>query len=87
MERALSYILVSSILALGFAGGCSKPSATESSANAAQTGGEEEIVTEDVNRKQWVTPDVAEAEEEEQEAAGEDVDEGIIEYGPSPDME
>ncbi|MBW2508447.1 MAG: outer membrane beta-barrel protein [Deltaproteobacteria bacterium] len=45
----------------------------------------EDIVTEDVDGEEWITPDVAGAEEEEREDAAGDVDEVIINYGASPD--
>ncbi len=44
-------------------------------------------VTKDVNDQEWITPDVGAAEERDEEDAMEDVDEVIIEYAPSPDME
>jgi hypothetical protein len=46
----------------------------------------EEIIKRDVDNKEWITPDVGAAEEEQEENATEDVDEVIIEYAPSPDM-
>jgi len=47
----------------------------------------EEKVRRDVDGKEWITPDVGAAEEEEEEDAIGDVDEVVIEYAPSPDME
>jgi hypothetical protein len=81
------YILVSSILALGLAGGCRNSGTAKTPSNQAQTGQEEGTVTKDVLGKEWVEPDVGAAEEEEEEDASEDADETIIEYGPSPDMQ
>lgn len=46
-----------------------------------------EIIEKDVDGKEWITPDVGAAEEEEEEDAIGDVDEVVIEYAPSPDME
>jgi hypothetical protein len=46
-----------------------------------------EIVTEDKEGEEWITPDVGAAEEEREEDAIGDVDEVIIEYGPSPDAQ
>jgi len=48
---------------------------------------EDGIITRDVNEQEWITPDVGAAEEEQEEESVEDVDEVIIEYAPSPDME
>ncbi|MGB5524124.1 MAG: outer membrane beta-barrel protein [Polyangiales bacterium] len=47
----------------------------------------DEKVRRDVDGKEWITPDVGAAEEKEQEDAIGDVDEVVIEYAPSPDME
>lgn len=47
----------------------------------------EEIITEDVDGKEWITADVGAAEEEEEEDAVGDVDEVVIEYGASADLE
>ena len=47
----------------------------------------DEIITRDVDGKEWITPDVAAAEEEAEEDAIGDVDEVVIEYGASPDTE
>ncbi len=47
----------------------------------------EEKVRRDVDGKEWITPDVGAAKEEEEEDAIGDVDEVVIEYAPSPDME
>jgi hypothetical protein len=47
----------------------------------------EEGVSKDVLGKEWITPDVAAQEEEEEENQAEDVDQVIIEYAPSPDVE
>jgi outer membrane receptor protein involved in Fe transport len=47
----------------------------------------DEKVRRDVDGKEWITPDVGAAEEEEEEDAVGDVDEVVIEYAPSPDME
>ncbi|MGB5351182.1 MAG: carboxypeptidase regulatory-like domain-containing protein [Polyangiales bacterium] len=47
----------------------------------------DERVRRDVDGKEWITPDVGAAEEEEEEDAIGDVDEVVIEYAPSPDME
>jgi len=44
-------------------------------------------VRRDVDGKEWITPDVGAAEEEEEEDAIGDVDEVVIEYAPSADME
>jgi hypothetical protein len=41
----------------------------------------------DVDGKEWITPDVGAAEEKREEDDAGDVDEVIIEYAPSPDME
>ncbi|MBT8450589.1 MAG: carboxypeptidase regulatory-like domain-containing protein [Deltaproteobacteria bacterium] len=46
-----------------------------------------EIIEKDVDGKEWITPDVGAAEEEEEEDAIGDVDEVVIEYGASPDTE
>ncbi|MFA9471829.1 MAG: carboxypeptidase-like regulatory domain-containing protein, partial [Deltaproteobacteria bacterium] len=46
-----------------------------------------EIIKKDVDGKEWITPDVGAAEEEAEEDAIGDVDEVVIEYGASPDME
>ena len=47
----------------------------------------EDKVSKDVVGKDWITPDVGAQEEEEEENEAEDVDQVIIEYAPSPDME
>jgi len=47
----------------------------------------DEIIRRDVDGKEWITPDVGAAEEEEEEDSIEDVDEVVIEYGASPDTE
>ncbi len=47
----------------------------------------DEIITRDVDDDEWITPDVGAAEEEEEEDDIGDVDEVIIEYAPSPDVE
>ena len=47
----------------------------------------DDIIKKDVDGKEWITPDVGAAEEKEEEDAIGDVDEVIIEYGASPDME
>ncbi|MGB5221335.1 MAG: carboxypeptidase regulatory-like domain-containing protein, partial [Polyangiales bacterium] len=44
------------------------------------------VIEKDVDGKEWITPDVGAAEEEEEEDTVGDVDEVIIEYMPSPDM-
>ena len=46
-----------------------------------------EIETKDATGKEWITPDVGAAEEEEEENEVGDVDEVIIEYGATTDME
>ncbi len=46
-----------------------------------------DIETKDASGKEWITPDVAAAEEEEKENEVGDVDEVIIEYGATTDME
>ena len=46
----------------------------------------DEIITKDADGKEWITPDVAGAEREAREDAVGDVDEVIIKYGASPDM-
>jgi hypothetical protein len=46
-----------------------------------------DVETRDVDGKEWITPDVGAAEEEKEEDQVGDVDEVIIEYAPSPDME
>lgn len=45
----------------------------------------EEKVHEDAEGKEWITPDVAAEQEEQQEDSAEDVDEVIVEYGESED--
>ncbi|MBW2508317.1 MAG: carboxypeptidase regulatory-like domain-containing protein, partial [Deltaproteobacteria bacterium] len=47
----------------------------------------EEIVEPDADGKEWITPDVATSEERADEDDIGDVDEVIIEYAPSPDMQ
>lgn len=48
---------------------------------------EDEIITRDADGKEWITPDVGAAEEDAEKDAVGDVDEVIIEYGASADME
>ncbi|MGB9340445.1 MAG: carboxypeptidase regulatory-like domain-containing protein, partial [Polyangiales bacterium] len=48
---------------------------------------EDEIISRDVDGKEWITPDVGAAEEEAEEDEIGDVDEVVIEYAPSPDMQ
>ncbi len=63
------------------------PAAAESpSAKPGEEAPPKDIIRRDVDGKEWITPDVGAAEEEEEENAAEDVDEVIIEYAPSPDM-
>jgi outer membrane receptor protein involved in Fe transport len=47
----------------------------------------DEKVRGDVDGKEWITPDVGASDEEEEEDEIGDVDEVVIEYAPSPDME
>ena len=62
--------------------------ATDEEGGASEEEAPEEIVTEDAEGKEWITPDVAAAEEEQEELEEDaDVDEVIIEYGESPDLE
>ena len=46
-----------------------------------------EIIKKDVDGKEWITPDVATSEERAEEDEIGDVDEVIIEYAASPDMQ
>ncbi len=48
---------------------------------------DDEIISRDVDGKEWITPDVGAAEEEAEEDEIGDVDEVVIEYAPSPDMQ
>ncbi|MGB8328734.1 MAG: carboxypeptidase regulatory-like domain-containing protein, partial [Polyangiales bacterium] len=64
-----------------------KPPAKEAPKPNAPEKNEEGIITRDVRGGEWITPDVGAAEEEQEEGSAEDVDEVIIEYAPSPDME
>lgn len=48
---------------------------------------DDEIISRDVDSKEWITPDVGAAEEEAEEDEIGDVDEVVIEYAPSPDMQ
>ncbi len=64
-----------------------KPPETEAPSRQAPEKTDDEGITRDVNSQEWITPDVAAQEEEQEENQAEDVDEVIIEYAPSPDME
>ena len=63
------------------------PSSEEKKEDAPSEEKKDERVRRDVDGKEWITPDVGAAEEEEEEDAIGDVDEVVIEYAPSPDME
>ncbi|MGB5268419.1 MAG: carboxypeptidase regulatory-like domain-containing protein, partial [Polyangiales bacterium] len=63
------------------------PSSEEKKEDAPSEEKKDERVRRDVDGKEWITPDVGAAEEEEEEDAIGDVDEVVIEYAPSLDME
>ncbi|TFH29408.1 MAG: carboxypeptidase regulatory-like domain-containing protein, partial [Myxococcales bacterium] len=64
-----------------------EPPAKEAPPPSAPKEKQDEVITRDVDGQEWITPDVGAKEERDEENEAGDVDEVIIEYAPSPDME
>jgi hypothetical protein len=87
MHKALRHIAISTILMLGFVAGCSNSGATKRSGGAAQTAGDEGVVTTDSDGKEWVTPDAEGARERASENEIGDTDEaGLVSPMTAPGM-
>jgi len=87
MHKAPGRIAFSTILMLGLVAGCGNSGATQHSGGAAETAGDEGVVTTDSDGKEWVTPDAEGARERASEDDIGDTDEtGLVSPMTAPGM-